>query len=303
MSNNTVRLTSGGTVQVRTGVLRGVGPTGAAGSAGSAATIAVGTVTTGSAGSSATVTNAGTSSAAVFNFSIPQGNTGATGTSVYVGSGAPTSSPPAPTSSNNGDVYMDYTNKNIYLKVSGSWALQGSFGGGSTGPTGAGYDGITSTTSYAIPTSTGNQVFAFSAIGAYAVGNRVRLAYPTAPVNFVEGIITAVSSLNVTVNVDTWGGTGTYASWKVSLAGVKGSSGVQSYANAAAASATFYTSTNTGGAITNGTIYLQQDTNTMYVYLWDGTTGTTSVLSTVNISSSAAPTTGTYPYGSMWVQY
>ncbi|OHD28169.1 MAG: hypothetical protein A2Y38_15670 [Spirochaetes bacterium GWB1_59_5] len=51
----------------------------AVGPAGQAATIAVGTVTTGAAGSSATVNNTGTSSAAVFDFSIPRGATGATG--------------------------------------------------------------------------------------------------------------------------------------------------------------------------------------------------------------------------------
>ena len=55
------------------------GPAGADGADGAAATIAVGTVATGAEGSSATVTNAGTSSAAVFNFSIPVGATGATG--------------------------------------------------------------------------------------------------------------------------------------------------------------------------------------------------------------------------------
>ena len=61
------------------------GPTGATGSAGSngtdgaAATIAVGTVTTGNAGTSVSVTNAGSSSAAVFNFTIPRGDTGPTG--------------------------------------------------------------------------------------------------------------------------------------------------------------------------------------------------------------------------------
>ena len=55
------------------------GATGAQGATGSAATIAIGTVTTGSAGSSATVTNAGSSTAATFNFSIPKGDTGATG--------------------------------------------------------------------------------------------------------------------------------------------------------------------------------------------------------------------------------
>lgn len=46
---------------------------------GTAATIAAGTTTTLAPGSSATVTNSGTSSAAVFNFGIPEGATGATG--------------------------------------------------------------------------------------------------------------------------------------------------------------------------------------------------------------------------------
>jgi hypothetical protein len=54
----------------------GAGPTGAAGTA---ATVSVGTVTTLAAGSTATVTNTGTSSAAVLNFGIPQGATGAAG--------------------------------------------------------------------------------------------------------------------------------------------------------------------------------------------------------------------------------
>jgi hypothetical protein len=47
--------------------------------AGDAATIAVGTTTTGAAGTSASVTNSGTSYAAIFNFTIPRGDTGATG--------------------------------------------------------------------------------------------------------------------------------------------------------------------------------------------------------------------------------
>lgn len=55
------------------------GATGAQGTNGAAATVAVGTVTTLPAGSPATVTNAGTSLAALFNFGIPQGQTGATG--------------------------------------------------------------------------------------------------------------------------------------------------------------------------------------------------------------------------------
>ena len=65
------------------------GDTGATGQDGQAATISVGTVSTGAAGTSATVVNSGTSSAAVFDFTIPQGakgdtgNTGATGADGY----------------------------------------------------------------------------------------------------------------------------------------------------------------------------------------------------------------------------
>ena len=58
-------------------VLAQVGATGPAGAQGAAATVAVGTVTTLAAGSQATVTNSGTAGAAVLNFGIPQGATGA----------------------------------------------------------------------------------------------------------------------------------------------------------------------------------------------------------------------------------
>jgi hypothetical protein len=54
------------------------GPSGA-GTPGDAATIAIGTITTLAPGASATVTNSGTSHAAVLNFGIPQGAVGATG--------------------------------------------------------------------------------------------------------------------------------------------------------------------------------------------------------------------------------
>ena len=55
------------------------GATGATGAPGAAATIAAGTTTTGAPGSSATVVNSGTSNAAIFDFTIPRGDVGATG--------------------------------------------------------------------------------------------------------------------------------------------------------------------------------------------------------------------------------
>ena len=77
------------------------GATGAAGTNGAAATVTVGTTTTGAPGSTASVTNSGNTSAATFNFTVPQGPTGATGQigTVYQGTsnGATVFSNPAAT--------------------------------------------------------------------------------------------------------------------------------------------------------------------------------------------------------------
>lgn len=62
-----------------TGATGETGPAGADGKDGAAATIQVGTVTTGEPGTQAQVTNAGTTSAAKFNFVIPRGEDGTDG--------------------------------------------------------------------------------------------------------------------------------------------------------------------------------------------------------------------------------
>jgi hypothetical protein len=55
------------------------GATGAQGPTGTAATATAGTTTTGAPGTNANVVNVGSTSAAVFNFTIPRGDVGATG--------------------------------------------------------------------------------------------------------------------------------------------------------------------------------------------------------------------------------
>lgn len=72
-----------------TGPTGPTGATGATGPQGSAATITIGTTTTGTAGSQATVTNSGTSNAAILNFTIPQGSTGPTGPTGPTGATGP----------------------------------------------------------------------------------------------------------------------------------------------------------------------------------------------------------------------
>jgi hypothetical protein len=65
------------TFTIPRGDVGATGATGPTGPTGSAATIAVGTTTTGAPGTSASVANSGSSSAAVFDFTIPRGDVGA----------------------------------------------------------------------------------------------------------------------------------------------------------------------------------------------------------------------------------
>lgn len=133
------------------------GPQGATGPTGSAATISVGTVSTVSAGTSAAITNGGSSSAAIFNFQIPAGPTGAAGSAgsqgvagqrgsyTYTGIANPTGSNPA--SKLGLDTYLNTTSGDYfqYNSATSAWVLQGNLRGlagatgsqGIAGPTGA----------------------------------------------------------------------------------------------------------------------------------------------------------------------
>jgi hypothetical protein len=80
---------------------------GANGAPGTAATVSAGTTTTGAPGTSASVINSGTSSAAVFDFTIPQGATGSTGAQGPQGIQGP-QGPPGPAGESN-TVYTVFT--------------------------------------------------------------------------------------------------------------------------------------------------------------------------------------------------
>jgi carbohydrate binding protein with CBM5/12 domain len=92
---------------------------------------------------------------------------------------------------------------------------------GSAGPQGASYGG-TSTTSLTI--GTGSKTFNGVDTGlAYQVGNYVRASSSANGANFMEGVVTAYSSGNITLNVTRVGGSGTLASWNLSISGAPGS--------------------------------------------------------------------------------
>ena len=94
---------------------------------------------------------------------------------------------------------------------------------------GIGYYNLTSVSSVAIATGSKTFTTNLSNIStAFTVGTRVRVAYVTTPANYMEGVITSFSGTTLVVNVDSIGGSGTYANWTISVAGIQGSNGVTS---------------------------------------------------------------------------
>lgn len=92
---------------------------------------------------------------------------------------------------------------------------------GTNGTNGLGYDGVTSVTSLAV--GTGSKAFTVNAVKAYAVNQRVRVS--NSATNWMSGIITSISGLVITVNVDLIGGTGTLAAWSFAQTGERGATG------------------------------------------------------------------------------
>lgn len=99
-------------------------------------------------------------------------------------------------------------------------SIQGPTGAqGLQGNTGAGYAGA-STTSLAI--GTGAKTFTMDATGyAYVTGSRVRATSDAAPTtNWMEGYVTSYSGTSLELTVDVIGGSGTYADWSFTIAGI-----------------------------------------------------------------------------------
>ncbi len=93
---------------------------------------------------------------------------------------------------------------------------------GSSGANGLNADVTrTSTTSIAIAAS-GSKTLNYTASTnlGWLVGTRLRFANSIS--NYMEGAVTAVSSTSVTIDVDNSSGTGTFASWNITIAGDKG---------------------------------------------------------------------------------
>jgi hypothetical protein len=179
------------------------GATGSQGPAGNAATVAVGTVTTLSPGASATVTNVGTSAAAVFNYGIPQGAVGSTGSTGATGA----------TGAAGPGVAVGGTTGQFLSKASGTnydttWA---------TIVPGDRYL-TTSTTSLTI--NNGNKTLTVGTGLSYTPTQNVTISYDAS--NHMHGeVLTYNSGTGVmTVDVNHHTGSGTYTAWVVNVGGV-----------------------------------------------------------------------------------
>ena len=120
-----------------------------------------------------------------------------------------------------------------------------------TGAAGAGYSGVTSTTSLSI--GAGSKVFTLStASSAFATGARVR-ASASDPTNYMEGIVT-ISGTTMTMTCDSFGGSSFFASWNIHLAGDKGAVGATggSYVHNQSSSASLWTVTHNLGYFPGG---------------------------------------------------
>jgi hypothetical protein len=193
-----------------------VGPQGIQGVVGPAATVAVGTVTTGDAGTSVSVSNAGTSGAAVLDFTIPRGAVGQTGAvgpegpegpqgpkgddgASIVLKGAVNLFTNLPTTGNTqGDLYVVQNDGNGYVWDGSDWVNVGQIRGpkgdtGLQGPAGP------------APAGTGAVVVSNGTLGTpvgYGTANVAStLVQRDASGNFSAGTITANLTGNVTGSV------------------------------------------------------------------------------------------------------
>jgi len=173
------------------GATGATGPVGASGAAGAnGSTGATGSI--GSTGLSGTVGNAGSTGATGFT-----GATGATGATGFTGATG---------------------------GIGATGAAGGAGSAGATGASGLGYD-VTSTTSH--PTAVGTRTFTVNKANAYVIGGRVQITSTAVPTNYIQGTVTGIVGLNITVSVDSVAGFPgqTYSSWKFSVAGLNGTTG------------------------------------------------------------------------------
>lgn len=208
------------------------GPTGAAGTPGAAATIAVGTVSTVSPSTPASVTNTGTSSAAVFDFSIPQGAPGATGPAgegfVWEGAWDDTTAYQAQDIvAFGGSSYIATTAipagpGNPNPTQTSAWELVASKG--DTGAPGVNGDKYTTTSSTTLTVSNGTKNLTVGLNLAYIPEQSIIIAAASVVDTHMHGTVVSYNPATgaMVADVTQHTGTGTLSDWEIGLSGAAG---------------------------------------------------------------------------------
>ena len=259
-----------------TGATGSTGATGATGATGTAATIAVGTVTTGSAGSSAVVTNAGTSSAAVFDFTIPKGDTGLTGSTgaaatISVGTvttGSVGSSVTVTNSGTSGAAVFDFS-----IPVGAT---------GATGPAGAAGDRYQTTSTSTLTIATSGTLNLTVGTGlSYSTNQTILVSYDVS--NHMHAEITTYNSGTgaIVAEITDADGSGTYSSWIVNLSGAVGAVGPAGTTGATGATGSAGPTGATGATGAGAYYQATAPTSPLTGYLWVDSSQTLSTYTNV----------------------
>lgn len=231
------------------------GATGAAGAPGAAATIAVGTVSTVSPSTPASVTNTGTANAAVFDFSIPQGATGATGPAgegfVWEGAWDDTTAYQAQDivafsgSSYIATAAIPAGPGNPNPTQTSAWELVAAKG--DTGATGAAGDKYTTTSTTSLVVGNGTKNLTVGLNLAYIPEQSIIIAATAVVDTHMHGTVVSYNPATgaMVADVTQHTGTGTYTSWQI---GLSGAAGVQGPAGTAATIAVGFVTTGLPGS-------------------------------------------------------
>lgn len=132
---------------------------------------------------------------------------------------------PSDTLGSDGSYYfrVDTGIADLYRKAAGAWSLVTSL----RGPAGAIGPGFSATSTSTVNIGTGLKGFTLAggAVGTAYLGARLRAAATAAPVNFLEGVVTAATSTTVTINAEITGGSGSHSSWNLVASGNPGAAG------------------------------------------------------------------------------
>jgi hypothetical protein len=145
--------------------------------------------------------------------------------------------------------------------------------------------GLTATSTSSLAIGTGSKAFTVPIGKSFVPGIRVTAVNPSNPAQYMSGTVTSYSGTTLTVTVDIVGGSGTVATWNISVTGQRGADGAMGPAGGVA-----------GGSLTGALNFRQADGSinvTAAPDIWGGNGNFVALTGTGTITGfTAAPQSG-----------